>query len=356
MHYYNLEERRKILEIYLNCNKNMTASKAEFIRRYPNQAPPAKMTFKEIYNKFCENDSLKNKTRKRRKTVLDEEMQINILLSFIEEPNRSTYSVAEELNVSQKSVMRTLKINKFKPFHLTPVQELNENDCRQRILFCQQIIERYNENNDLLHNIFWTDESSFSTAGIFNRHNTHHWATENPRMLKKLKKQGRKTVNVWCGIHRNKIIGPIFINTNLTGAVYLNLLQQEVEEYLDNLPVLLNLRTIWQQDGAPPHNIRPVTNHLNQKYAVWIGKNGPIHWPAKSPDLNPLDFYLWGALKNNIYSGQLSGDTEQLKQLIREAIHLFNADEAVFEKVRSNFLRRCFKCIENNGSYIENTM
>ncbi|KAJ8941693.1 hypothetical protein NQ318_023659 [Aromia moschata] len=58
----------------------------------------------------------------------------------------------------------------------------------------------------------------------------------------------------------------------------------------------------------PPHNVRPMTNYLNQKYNLWIGKNGPIHWPAKSPDLNPLDFFLWGTLKNNIYGEELSRD------------------------------------------------
>ncbi|KAJ8923944.1 hypothetical protein NQ315_006720 [Exocentrus adspersus] len=24
----------------------------------------------------------------------------------------------------------------------------------------------------------------------------------------------------------------------------------------------------------------------------WIGKRGPIEWPARSPDLSPLDFYF----------------------------------------------------------------
>lgn len=352
--YYSIEERRKILEIYFYCNKNMTASRREFIRRYPDQYTPHKITFKKIYNKFCESNSLKNNNRRKTKSICDEEMEMNIMLSVIEEPRRSTYSLAEELGVSQSSVMRILKKHKFKPFHITPVQELNENDFRHRLLFCEAMIERYNQDHDFLKNVFWTDESSFSTAGVFNRKNTHHWATQNPKILKPLKKQGHKSVNVWCGIHRNKIIGPVFINASLTGEVYLNILQQDVEEYLDNLPVLLQVRTIWQQDGAPPHNVQPVTAYLNEKYSVWIGKHGSIHWPAKSPDLSPLDFYLWGTLKNKIYSENLSGNKEELKQLIKNEINYLNLDETAFEKVRSNFLRRCFKCIENNGGYVEN--
>ena len=33
----------------------------------------------------------------------------------------------------------------------------------------------------------------------------------------------------------------------------------------------------------------------------WIGRRGPITWPARSPDLNPLDFNLWRHLKTNAY-------------------------------------------------------
>ncbi|KAJ8893412.1 hypothetical protein PR048_006003 [Dryococelus australis] len=33
----------------------------------------------------------------------------------------------------------------------------------------------------------------------------------------------------------------------------------------------------------------------------WIGRGGPISWPARSPDLTPLDYFLWGHIKDVIY-------------------------------------------------------
>jgi len=33
----------------------------------------------------------------------------------------------------------------------------------------------------------------------------------------------------------------------------------------------------------------------------WIARRGPVEWPPRSPDLNPLDFYLWGHLKAVVY-------------------------------------------------------
>ena len=56
------------------------------------------------------------------------------------------------------------------------------------------------------------------------------------------------------------------------------------------------------QDGAPAHFSRVAREFLNNNYTNrWIGRRGPIAWPARSPDLNPLDFYLWGHLKTIVY-------------------------------------------------------
>ena len=32
-----------------------------------------------------------------------------------------------------------------------------------------------------------------------------------------------------------------------------------------------------------------------------------LHWPARSPDLNPLDFYIWGELKRLVYHPKPNG-------------------------------------------------
>ncbi|CAH0547571.1 unnamed protein product [Brassicogethes aeneus] len=52
--------------------------------------------------------------------------------------------------------------------------------------------------------------------------------------------------------------------------------------------------TIWfQQDGAPPHYARPISTFLDTCFPErWIGRRGPIEWPARSPDQTPLDYFL----------------------------------------------------------------
>ena len=36
-----------------------------------------------------------------------------------------------------------------------------------------------------------------------------------------------------------------------------------------------------------------------------MGRAGPIAWPPRSPDLNPLAFYLWGRLKTLVYATEI---------------------------------------------------
>ena len=102
---------------------------------------------------------------------------------------------------------------------------------------------------EFLNKILFTDESSINTAGMFNRKNKHYWSRENPHQIQPVRIQGRRSLSVWCGILGNKIIGPIFLDGNLNGERYTNLLQNNVEHLLENLPIGRYSRLIWQQDG-----------------------------------------------------------------------------------------------------------
>jgi hypothetical protein len=33
-----------------------------------------------------------------------------------------------------------------------------------------------------------------------------------------------------------------------------------------------------------------------------VGRDGPTPWPPRSPDITPLDFFLWGYVKDKVYS------------------------------------------------------
>lgn len=96
---------------------------------------------------------------------------------------------------------------------------------------------------------------------------------------------------------------------------------------------------------------------MNDQYGhrwIGIGAQPPSHvWPARSPDLAPLDFFVWGFVKNVVYRVEI--DTiEQLEERIREAIALITPE--MLENCRGNLLRRLNCCLAENGGHFEHLM
>jgi hypothetical protein len=41
--------------------------------------------------------------------------------------------------------------------------------------------------------------------------------------------------------------------------------------------------------------------------ALWDGRDSPMPWPPSSPDITPLDFFLWGYVKSNVFRTPVNG-------------------------------------------------
>ena len=90
---------------------------------------------------------------------------------------------------------------------------------------------------------------------------------------------------------------------------------------------------------------------LNQQYPDrWIGRGGPRHWPPRSPDLNPLDFFLWGHVKNVVYRHAIETE-EELRNLIQEAFNAVTPQMIMESKL--SLLRRARLCLQMNGGHFE---
>ena len=87
---------------------------------------------------------------------------------------------------------------------------------------------------------------------------------------------------------------PYHIQNRLNVVQYLQFLNNVLKDQLD-VEVLLGERVcMWYLlDGAPPHFDKPVAQWLNNHIPnQWVGRNGPVAWSPRSPDLNPCDFCL----------------------------------------------------------------
>ena len=73
-------------------------------------------------------------------------------------------------------------------------------------------------------------------------------------------------------------------------------LQEELPRLLEDVPLNKRGRIYFQHDEAPPpHSSCEVRNFLNYRFpGQWIGRGITHSRPARSPDLSPLDYCVWG--------------------------------------------------------------
>ena len=88
-----------------------------------------------------------------------------------------------------------------------------------------KVLHRIGEDNDYLKCVCFSDEATFHTSGVVNRHNVRIWSSENPHVVFQ-NEQGSPKVNVWCGLMHNKVIGTFFFNEpTISANVYLDMLE-----------------------------------------------------------------------------------------------------------------------------------
>ena len=105
----------------------------------------------------------------------------------------------------------------------------------------------------------------------------------------------------------------------------------------------------FQHDGAPPHFGNAVRGHLTATSgARWIGRSGPTVWPARSPDLTCLDFFLWGYMKSMVYETDVDSEEDLVARIVSAAGRI-RETPGIFGRVREIKARRFTVCLDVNG-------
>lgn len=171
-------------------------------------------------------------------------MQIEVIGQVSVNPEASTRQLASITGIPRTSVRRVLTMHKFHPYKMKILQELGDYDPDRRIQFCELMTEEIRREPSLTKNICFSDECSFLLNGNVNKQNCRYWSDENPHIVVEGHTQNPQKLNVWCGILGDKIIGPFFIDGNLTGDVYLEMLDNLIEPAIVNR---LKIKEIWEE-------------------------------------------------------------------------------------------------------------
>lgn len=131
----------------------------------------------------------------------------------------------------------------------------------------------------------------------------------------------------------------------VTKEVYLEVLQTVVKPWMDK--VSDGTPYVFQQDGAPAHTSGKVQERLSLNVSMFWPKD---FWPPNSPDLNPMDFYVWSAveLRSNKHRHP---NTDSLTLAIQRAFRTL--PKHIVKKACYSFRARLEAVLANNGGYIE---
>ena len=77
-------------------------------------------------------------------------------------------------------------------------------------------------------------------------------------------------------------------------------------------PACKQLCILFQQDGAPSPWLKHMVAFLQTNVPDFID---PPNWPPNTPDLNSMDYCIWGALQQLVYRQKIE-DVDHLKQLM----------------------------------------
>ena len=103
----------------------------------------------------------------------------------------------------------------------------------------------------------------------------------------------------------------------------------------------------FQQDSALADRAGETVALLSAETPDFIS---PQDWPPNSPDLNPVDYAIWGILQERVYLSQIR-DIDHLKERLIKEWRRF--DQNIVYRAVNQWCDRLRKCVRAKGGHFE---
>lgn len=300
-------------------------------------------TVQRWFTKFRSGDTdLRNEARGKPGTVVEDDH----LRALVEaDPSRTLKSIAEELNVSCKTIGNKMKtIGKVKKLQKWVPHLLTENQKLQRFQICSSHRLRNNV-TPFLRRIVTCDEKWVMYE---NRKRSGEWVDRDgiPGSVPKPSLHQKKVmVTVWWTV--KGVVHYSFLEAGQT--INAESYCHEIEEMHRKLflidPALINRHgPILLHDNARPHIAKKTFQKLNDLgYEI-------LQHPSYSPDLSPTDFHLFRSLEHKLRN-KIFRNLEEFQKMFSDFVE--SKDQDFFETGISSLENRWGKCIEASGDYFD---
>jgi hypothetical protein len=218
--------------------------------------------------------------------------------------HKSQREISRETGIHRSSVQRIVKKDlQLINLRKQKVQELTEANKAQRLTKCRKLLRRYPQSK--VNTIWFSDEKNFTLTTPVNRQNSRVYVKKgtkksdvNPSRIAAEKATFSKSVMVSLAVSKFGKSRLHFIDPGVkVNAIY-------YRNKLMSTGLLPDMREksqghwVFQQDSAPAHRAKETIEFLQREVPELID---PDLWPANSPDLNPVDYRVWGNLQEMVY-------------------------------------------------------
>ena len=145
--------------------------------------------------------------------------------------------------------------------------------------------------------VLWSDEPKYNLFGSDGK--VMVWPTPKEEYDKKCivptVKHGGGNVKVWSCFAWNGVGNLVFIEGNMTGELYKNILDENL--FQSSKKLQLGSGMVFQHDNNPKHTARIVKHWLDENQFECLV------WPPFSPELSPIE-HLWDELERRMKKHQ----------------------------------------------------
>lgn len=358
MERYSNEQRLIIVKTYYKNGECFAETVRKLRAIFGRNNAPNESTVRRLIKKFETKFKLMDeKSTVRRRPCRSLENIALVRESVTENPGTSIRHRGPELNITRPSLQRILtKDLHLHAYKIQLTQELKPRDHAQRRGFVDWVLEHHQIDADFSRKIIFSDEAHFQLNGYVNKQNCRIWGAENPRIILE-KPMHPPRVTVCCAFWAGGVIGPYFFESaagnalNVNGARYRKMLTEFLWPDLDHIDVQ---DMFFQQDGATCHTARETMVLLRTKFPDRvISRFGDENWPPRSCDLTPMDYFLWGYVKEKVYVNKPQ-TVERLKEEIRRVIA--EIEPQLCENVIQNFMKRMAVCHRFRGGHLSDVV
>ena len=250
---------------------------------------------------------------------------------------KSSSQIANEipLNCNIRTVQRRLQNNSnmvWRKMAMKPPLTVKHKECR--LNFAKEHLCWTFE----WRNVIFSDEKKFNLDGPDGiRYYWHHLGDQ--KHLLSHRQHGGGCVMVWGAFCYTGQVGLAFISSRMNSVGYQDMLR---EHLLPMAPVIAGREWIFLQDNASIHRSHSTKNWFHDNNVI------SLDFPARSPDLNPIE-NLWAYLVRQIYAnGQQYKTVANLRDSI---VTVWNQTaQNYFQRLVDSMPERMYSVVYNHGA------